>query len=154
MSNFKSDLKDNNYFIPTLYPLCLAAVGEKHRSIQPVSQFSWPKIIKTLNSIHDECDAGFSEDTVRSEFLKKFKKTNTSIEKLNNNVRAISIFTNYNNTATTSIELIKSQIVDKPDYENLYELNNNPAYFASYPLNIQFLAMDLRKAEVDNSIYK
>ena len=84
--------------------------------------------------------ASASEITLTDAMIDKLISKHTTLEEINANLSVTGIreIVNVMNDETTRT-FITNQLVDIPDYQNLYELNRNPQMFASCPLNLQFL---------------
>ena len=124
---------------PALICLALCIVGNKRRSIPKIKRIGWRTLFNIVDAIAEKYN-DFSEITIMDAMLDKLIGKSTAIEDINANLSVTGIreIVNSMNDETTRT-YIANQLVDIPDYQNLYELNRNPQMFASCPLNLQFL---------------
>ena len=120
-----------------LYPLVLAVMGDKHRSIPKLKRISWVTIFKFLNEVSDK---NYESETVMfDDFLNNLCSKYADSKTIMNNFNVCDMRTNYANMDYTTKSYITSQLVDVPDYENLLTLNQMPNMFLNYPINLKFL---------------
>lgn len=121
-----------------LYLLAYAVTGDKRRSVPKLKKLGW----RTLFEILSDLSNGFSDAcyvSLVNNFIKYLNDHNFDVNALNDNLLCLNAEANVAYMSTAIKEFILAQIIDVPDYENLYELNRNPAMFLNYPLNLKFL---------------
>jgi hypothetical protein len=120
-----------------LYPLVLAVMGDKHRSIPKLKRISWVTIFRFLDEVNEK---GYDSDTAMfDDFLNNLCSKYADSSTILNSFNVCDIHTNYTNMDYTTKSYITSQLVDVPDYENLLTLNQMPNMFLNYPINLKFL---------------
>lgn len=121
-----------------LYLLAYSVTGDKRRSVPKLKRMGWRTLFEILSNISD----GFSDASyvfLINNFIKYLDDHNFSSLELNDNLMCLNAKMNVDYMSTAVKEYIKAQIIDVPDYENLYELNRNPSMFLNFPLNLKFL---------------
>lgn len=131
------DYTQAKYYPPKLYPLVLAVMGDKHRSIPKLKRISWISIFNFLDATID--NGHESETTIFDNFLSNLCSKYADSSTIMNSFHAVDVHTNYTNMDYTTKSYISSQLVDVPDYENLLALNQMPNMFLNYPINLKFL---------------
>ena len=121
-----------------LYLLAYAVTGDKRRSVPKLKKIGWRTLFEILMGISD----GFTDVSTVSltnKFVEYLNNHNFDSNALNDNLICLNAKLNVEYMSMAVKEFIKQQIMDVPDYENLYELNRNPAMFLNFPLNLKFL---------------
>lgn len=138
--NFKERVyeeKENLTYPYELYVLAKAIVGDKYRSIPRLRRVGWKTLFNFLNQIMEE-NPSASDTTLKIKLIEKIKgKSLLTNEDFNRNLNAINIDLQENNMIELDKVLIRDQIIDVPDYENLQEFVREN--LSDYPLNLQFL---------------
>lgn len=122
-----------------LYLLAYAVTGDKRRSVPKLKRMGW----RTLFDILMELSNGFTDASfvsLTNKFVEYLNDHHFKSNELNDNLMCLGAKMNVQYMSIAIKEFIKAQIIDVPDYENLYELNRNPAMFLNFPLNLKFLA--------------
>ena len=136
-------------FPPDLYLLAYAVTGDKRRSVPKVKSIGWRTLFDMISSIGEEYGE-YSVVSIINRFIEKINTRSFNPENLNNNLIVVNAMTNVDNMRLASKEMIKSQIIDVPDYENLYQLNRDPSMFLNFPLNLKFLTDEGREQNITN----
>ena len=85
-----------------------------------------------------------------NKFIDTLNKKHLPINDINNNMVVLNSSMNVDNMRLASQEMLTSQLVDVPDYENLYQLNRDPSMFLNFPLNLKFLTDEGREQNIIN----
>ena len=123
---------------PELFIILLATMGNKLRSIPKLKRVSWISIFHYLDDIVEETH-GLSFTTITDKLLSVLSAKCNNMNEITNNTLVLNMKSNVTNMDEITIEMIKTQMIDTPDYNNLLELNRLPNMFASYPINLKFL---------------
>jgi hypothetical protein len=118
-----------------LYPLGLAIVGNKLRSIPRLKSIGWGTIFKYLDTV-TEVDTN-SPEVVSSRLLGLLDSKGVKPEIIQKNLAAVSVDTQVSTMGAIDKAMITDQIKYTEDHEVLGVLNAQ--YFEEYPINIPFL---------------
>ena len=140
---------NKNKFPPNLFLLAYAVTGDKRRSVQKVKSIGWRTLFDILNAIGEESD-DYSVISMTNKFIDTLNKKHLPINDINNNMVVLNSSMNVDNMRLASQEMLTSQLVDVPDYENLYQLNRDPSMFLNFPLNLKFLTDEGREQNIIN----
>lgn len=121
-----------------MFPVALAIVGDKKRSIPKVKGLSWRTIFNIMDGIIDENPDldGFS---YVSKLVQTFEDRKFDMNMISTNIDLSQVTANILTVNEVTKANIRSQLIDVPDYNNLLELNNRMDMFAACPINLRFL---------------
>lgn len=120
------------------FPVALAIVGDKKRSIPKVKGLGWRTIMSMMDDIIAE-NPGLDGYSYTMKFLDNMEQKKYNMETIQGNLDIIQPKSSAMMTSEVAIENIHIQFIDIPDYNSLNDLNRNPDMFALCPINIRFL---------------
>ena len=123
---------------PELFIILIAVMGNKLRSVPKLKRVSWISIFHYLDDIVEE-SAGLSFTTITDKLLSILSSKCTNMDEIANNTLVLNMKVNVTNMDEITSEMLKNQLIDTPDYNNLIELNKLPNMFAAFPINLKFL---------------
>lgn len=120
-----------------MFILAKAITGDRYRSVPRLRKVGWKTLFKYMDDLMDE-NPDATDTTLKIKLVEKIKdKTTLTNATFNDNLNCVDIDMQKKAMLTIDKALIKDQLIDVADLENLQELNRTQ--FTQYPLNIQFL---------------
>ena len=120
-----------------LFILSKAIVGDKYRAIPRLRRIGWKTLFKFLDQVMEE-NPSATDTTLKVKLIEKVKgRSSLTSDEINNNLNAININLQKEVLIELDKTLIRDQLIDVPDYENLQEFVKT--HCDKYPLNLQFL---------------
>ena len=130
---FKDNYKDNSdielLHNSSLYSVLMASLGDKQRSIDPLKGVGYKTMLKMLSS--GIKDGKYTKDTNSIDMISSSLPDELQDQR-QDSYHCINLENQYGRIGEQNIFDIKSQIVDRFDYNSLITLNKN--VFADYPL--------------------
>lgn len=126
----------------SLYIISKAIVGDKYRNIPRLKRVGWKTLFKNLDLL-DISNNGISEINLINNLIRISRIPDNMIDKLNDNLYSVDVCSQITTLSELDEAIIKEQILDIPDYENLLEMNN--VYFSKFPINLGFLVSQYKK---------
>ena len=121
-----------------LFPLALAIVGDKKRSIPKIKGISWRTIFNLMDEVISS-NPNLDGTSYVLKLISLFEERNYDMNSIKVNIDLVQVPTNVLTTSDVTKANIQSQFIDVPDYNNLVELNSRQDMFAACPINIRFL---------------
>ena len=134
-SVFKDDNEDNNIFNNTsMYSTLLSALGDKHRSIEPLKGIGCKGVLKYINNgINDSI---ITKDTKSFEMIKKCLPEEYH-ENADKNFNCVDLHSQFKEISQDHIFSVINQITNRFDYNSLIQLNNED--YKNFPLMLEEL---------------
>ena len=133
----------------SLYNYAKSVVGDRYRSIPRLHKIGWKTLFKYLDKVVEGTDSKTPEAILKQRFADIMTSKKVEPNEFNDNLLSIDLDYQLNSFLVIDHELIRNQIIDIPDYENLKMLNKEQFYL--YPINLEFLTYRVNDARMQNT---
>lgn len=133
-------VRNSAYFHHDLYPLALAVVGNKFRSIPRLKRIGWRTVFKYLDTIVEQDTV--SMHVLGSRFYEMLIELKVDPKAIEANLSCVNITQQVKSLNSIDIAMITDQLKMVSDHNALNALND--IYFSKFPINVQFLTASYR----------